>query len=81
MIITAVVNRLELREWRRTRYLTQAALAHILGVAEMTVNRWETGETTVPPYLHLALETLHQEHDWSPDGVEAVPRIGKRARA
>jgi DNA-binding XRE family transcriptional regulator len=65
--MTAMMNRLELRAWRRRRYLTQATLAHFLGVAEMTVNRWETGESSVPPFLNLALERIDQLHPWAPN--------------
>ena len=62
------MNRLELKDWRRTRYLSQAALAELLGVATNTVNRWEIGERDFPPFLSLALERLDQLYTWAPDG-------------
>ncbi len=63
------MNRLELKAWRRKRYLSQAALADLLGVSLNTVNRWETGASTVPPFLHLALERLDDLYTWAPDGA------------
>jgi DNA-binding XRE family transcriptional regulator len=70
------MNRLELALWRRTRYLTLQDLADLLGVNRQTVHRWETGDATVPSYLHLALAQLDTLHYWSPDGIDALPRIG-----
>jgi transcriptional regulator with XRE-family HTH domain len=58
------MNRLELKAWRVARRLTQPALAERLGVSVMTLWRWESGDHTVPPYLHLALERLEQLHHW-----------------
>lgn len=52
------MNRLELRAWRDARGLTLVQLGMLLGVDKQTVHRWETGMTTVPPYLHLALAYL-----------------------
>jgi DNA-binding transcriptional regulator YiaG len=43
---------------RRQLGLTQAELARVLGVALTTLQRWELGITTPPPYLRLALERL-----------------------
>lgn len=37
-----------LREWRRVRNISQAALAKELGVATSTVNNWETGKNKMP---------------------------------
>lgn len=47
-----------LREWRRLRRINQRDLADILGVTYVTVARWELGERGMPPYLHLALESI-----------------------
>jgi transcriptional regulator with XRE-family HTH domain len=49
------VNRLELRAWREQRDLTQLQLAELLGVDRMTEYRWESGASTVPPFLDWAL--------------------------
>jgi hypothetical protein len=41
--------------------MSQIDLAHALGVAANTVNRWEAGTRKIPPYLHLALEALSKQ--------------------
>jgi transcriptional regulator with XRE-family HTH domain len=51
----------ELKEWRRQRGLTQAALALKLGVIRETVARWELGIRSIPPFLPLALKHLEIE--------------------
>jgi DNA-binding transcriptional regulator YiaG len=38
--------------------LSQVELARTLGVAANTVNRWEAGTRTIPPYLGLALDGI-----------------------
>ena len=58
----------ELRAWRRTRFLSQGALASLLGVHLNTLNRWERGEAAITGYLHLALERLDQLYVWEWDG-------------
>jgi DNA-binding XRE family transcriptional regulator len=74
------MNRLEFKTWRRARWLTQSQLAELLGVSVTSVWRWETGESEIQPYLHLALAQLDQLHTWSPDGVDALPQIGASTR-
>lgn len=69
------MNRLELKRWRRARWLTQPQLGELLGVNRMTVYRWETGQTDMPPFLELALFALDYQHHFSPDGVDALPRL------
>jgi len=64
------VNRHELREWRRARYLSQTALGELLGVVKTTCNRWEVGETNIPPFLYLALERLDQLYTFTPDSAQ-----------
>lgn len=51
----------ELKKWREKHKLSQPALAELLGVHWVTVNRWENESRQIPPFLHLALKTL--EHD------------------
>ena len=51
---------MNIRDWRERHHLTQAELARLLGVAEMTVSRWEIGLRTPPAYLELALKELHR---------------------
>jgi transcriptional regulator with XRE-family HTH domain len=49
------------RRFRERHHLTQAALAELLTagqttpVRESTIQRWEYGDRTPPPYLKLAL--------------------------
>jgi DNA-binding transcriptional regulator YiaG len=50
----------ELLRWRRSRGLSQTALAALLGVRLLTIHRWETALTTPPAFLRLALERLEQ---------------------
>lgn len=71
------MNRLELRTWRRTRYLTQAQLGELLSVDKVTVYRWESGVSPTPPFLKLALDQLDALHYWSPEGIDALPRLEK----
>jgi transcriptional regulator with XRE-family HTH domain len=60
------VNRLELRAWRDARGLTLNDLSELLGVDRQTIHRWESGRSTVPPFLNLALDQL--------DSLHALPR-------
>lgn len=48
----------ELKNWRDQQGLSQESLADLLGVHWMTVSRWELGKREIPPFLHLALETI-----------------------
>lgn len=52
---------LDLRAWRKLHGLTQAALAQRLGIAWLTVQRWESGDQHAPPYLRLLLKALETE--------------------
>jgi transcriptional regulator with XRE-family HTH domain len=48
----------ELIKWRKKNRFTQKELADLLGVAEVTVFRWEKAMRKIPPFLHLALKWL-----------------------
>jgi len=48
----------ELKKWRIDHQLTQQGLAKLLGIAGITVFRWEVGMRKIPPFLNLALECL-----------------------
>lgn len=51
----------DLKKWRRRNGYSQAKLAKALGVAVMTVSRWETGNRSIPVLLNLALNWLEYE--------------------
>jgi DNA-binding XRE family transcriptional regulator len=59
----------ELRQWRVDNGYTQAKLARCLGVAVMTISRWETETRTIPAFLHLALRCLELEGGESTKGT------------
>lgn len=65
------MNRLDVREWRRRRWLSQRELGELLGVTDQTVYRWEAGQSDVPPFLELALAQLDTQHRWTPDGIDS----------
>ena len=48
----------ELKQWRAANGYTQGGLAEVLGVALMTVSRWECGTREIPSFLHLALKAI-----------------------
>lgn len=52
------MNSMELKAWRKSNGYSQNQLAGDLGVAIMTISRWERGVREIPPFLRLALETL-----------------------
>lgn len=51
----------ELTKWRKEHKYTQQQLADLLGVARMTVVRWERAMREIPPFLHLALTGLEKK--------------------
>jgi DNA-binding transcriptional regulator YiaG len=57
-VVRRSVSPEQLTEAREALHLSQATLARTLGVAANTVNRWEHGERTIPPYLTLALDGI-----------------------
>jgi transcriptional regulator with XRE-family HTH domain len=58
---TPAETQADLRTWRLLRGLSQRQLAEYLGVERKAVNRWESGVTSIPPYLYLALRQLEAE--------------------
>lgn len=50
-----------LKRWREKNTYSQSQLASALGVATMTVSRWERGSREVPSFLSLALRALELE--------------------
>jgi DNA-binding transcriptional regulator YiaG len=64
----------ELKTWRTNNLYSQSKLARVLGVATMTVSRWETGLREIPSFLHLALKWLESEVN------EASKRIKKKTK-
>ena len=48
----------ELKAWRKKNGYSQAQLAKVLGVITLTISRWELGVREMPPFLHLALESV-----------------------
>lgn len=66
----------------RTRLgLTQKALATELGVATMTVARWEQGVNTVSALARTSLTLLAQQHGRSRPSAAAPPRRRRRRRS
>ena len=51
----------DLKAWRTKSGYSQSQLAKVLGVATMTVSRWETGLREIPSFLHLALECMEKK--------------------
>ena len=59
------MNGKELKEKRNELSLTQEQLAKELNVTGNTVARWERDEMKIPPFLHLALETIERNKKFS----------------
>jgi DNA-binding XRE family transcriptional regulator len=51
----------QLKQWRKSRSLTQEGLGMLLGVTKTCVYRWEAGLRHIPSFLHLALECLNMK--------------------
>jgi transcriptional regulator with XRE-family HTH domain len=50
----------ELKAWRKKSGYSQGKLAKALGVASLSVSRWERGVREIPSFLHLALAGLEK---------------------
>jgi DNA-binding transcriptional regulator YiaG len=48
----------ELKKWRTDNGYTQGELSDILGIASLSVSRWEWGMSRIPPFLYLALKAI-----------------------
>ncbi len=57
-----MMNGKELKEKRNDLSLTQEQLANELNVTSNTVARWERDEMKIPPFLHLAIETIERKY-------------------
>lgn len=55
------MNPEELKAWRRRNRYSQSQLARVLGVASLSVSRWERGDRQIPSFLHLALRWLETQ--------------------
>ena len=62
---------LDLREWRNRTGYSQIELAKALGVTNVCISRWETGDRQIPSFLSLALGKLE---------CEGVKRQGKKTK-
>jgi transcriptional regulator with XRE-family HTH domain len=67
----------ELKNWRKRNGYTQKKLSTALGVAVMTVSRWETGLREIPSFLHLALSHLESKGVTSIRNKKRQKRGGK----
>lgn len=61
MVYITPMTSKELKMWRQKHSYSQTNLAKALGVAVMTVSRWETETRAIPVFLHLALRCLELE--------------------
>ncbi len=58
----------ELKKWRADNGYTQGELADALGIASLSVSRWEWGAVRIPPFLHLALKSIPKKGGSSKQG-------------
>ncbi len=65
----------ELKRRRENLGMTQQQLADLLGVNQMTVSRWERDERGIPPYLHLALQTIERDSRGRSDKKALIDRL------
>lgn len=67
-----------LRKFRGDKALTQAGLADLLGVSEMTISRWEQGER-VPPRRYLP--KIEEVTSIPPDQILAAGAVNRKEAA
>jgi transcriptional regulator with XRE-family HTH domain len=53
----------QLQAWRKKNGYSQGQLAKVLGVASLSISRWERGDRKIPSFLHLTLECLEKKGD------------------
>jgi len=70
----------ELKRWRVDNGYSQAKIANALGVASMTVTRWEMGIRSIPPYLHLALKALEGNDKGKGTKGQKTKKKGKESK-
>jgi transcriptional regulator with XRE-family HTH domain len=51
----------DLKTWRKKNGYSQSQLAEVLGIATLTVSRWERGDREIPPYLHITLKCVKKK--------------------
>lgn len=78
MVYIRIMTSIELKKWREDHGYSQAKLARALGVAVMTVSRWETDLRATPSFLHLALRCLELEGGESTKGETKKERRTKQ---
>lgn len=69
-----VIHMIKLKQLRQAHKLTQAALADKLGTTQQTIQRWETGKTSIPS---KALKDLAITLDCSSDEILGIAEYGR----
>jgi putative transcriptional regulator len=64
----------EFRFLRTELLMSQAALAQLLHVKELTIARWEKGQTKIPVTADATLRLLYQEHIKGTQGISDILR-------
>lgn len=72
--IIKAMTKEELKTWRKDKGLSQAKMAHLLGVRVMTISRWELGTRSIPTLLSLALKGLERELESQHDYIRRADR-------
>jgi transcriptional regulator with XRE-family HTH domain len=72
----------DLKTWRKKNNYSQSSLASVLGVAALTISKWERGVAEIPAYLHLALASVKKRDEKPlrgrpPRGKEVKKKNGK----
>ncbi len=68
MVYTSIMKPIDLKKWRKKNNYSQSQLAGVLGVATLTVSRWERGDREIPSFLHLALACTGKRKERPPTG-------------
>ena len=70
----------ELQKWRQLNGYSQSQIAKALGIAVMTVSRWETASREIPPFLHLALRSLPKKGGEIKIGRPALKEVQRKRK-